>query len=79
MLRTAIAVILTATVTVPLTTLAQQESPCAWVSWIKWHSDSFPAEQWEALDDGLTRLVEWRKTFAPRSNEAVERWLFLRS
>lgn len=55
MMRTAIAVVLTASVTIPLTTLAQQESPCAWVAWIKWRSDSFPAEQWEVRDALPTR------------------------
>lgn len=51
MIRTAVAVVLAAA----LSTSAQQESPCAWVSWIKWHSDSISAEQWEIRDALPTR------------------------
>jgi hypothetical protein len=29
----------------------------------------------QLFDDGLQRLVEWRKTFAPKPNEVVEEFL----
>lgn len=55
MMRTAIAVVLTVSITVPLTTLAQQETPCAWVAWIKWSTNDLPAERWEVRDAVPTR------------------------
>ena len=55
-MRTAIAVVLTALVTIPVTTLAQPDTPCAWVAWIKWRSNPYPAaEQWEIRDAVATR------------------------
>jgi hypothetical protein len=48
-MRTILAVLLTVVVTVPLTTRAQQETPCAWVVWVKqtFFTLNGPPESWE--------------------------------
>ncbi len=81
-MRTPLAVVLTVLVTIPLTTLAQQEAtPCAWVSWIKWRSDATQlTDRWE-LQDALKSQAEcldfnrqrWQTTKAQTTGPFVVR------
>ena len=52
-MRTVIAVMVTGLATIPLTTLAQRDTPCAWVVWVK-RSLALPTErplvEWDAPD-----------------------------